>query len=322
MLPQVGAGAGHDDAQFVGVVAGELGCLGAARQLDRAFRAADAAFAVGDQRQAAATCCPSGGRPAVRRVPEPSRRSGRRRCRRPRERRRSGRSGRGRRGRGPAPPRDPRRGVRRPPPDAAPRRRRCAVQRREFAADLGRQLLGFDVGRDRRALRPWRLAVGCWAGRDGRGLGPTSAAPNVDRVVPVAVRRRWMSAAVAARRCRPACPGPRMPLYTVSPIPRQFENSNYELSANIESPPTQLWGVILVCVRRCPTFPPGLGSIIGAGRLSFRVRDGSGRFPVAITAVTLFFVCGAPGWGCCGVFGGGVWVVCVVWLRGFSIGCG
>ena len=52
--------------------------------------------------------------------------------------------------------------------------------------------------------------------------------------------------------------------------------------------PTQLWGVILICVRRCPTFPPGLGSIIGAGRLSFRVRDGSGRFPAAITAVTLF----------------------------------
>jgi hypothetical protein len=30
-----------------------------------------------------------------------------------------------------------------------------------------------------------------------------------------------------------------------------------------------------------------LGSIIGAGRLSFRVRDGSGRFPVAVAAVTL-----------------------------------
>ena len=31
-----------------------------------------------------------------------------------------------------------------------------------------------------------------------------------------------------------------------------------------------------------------MGSIIGAGRLSFRVRDGSGRFPVAVAAVTLF----------------------------------
>ena len=38
----------------------------------------------------------------------------------------------------------------------------------------------------------------------------------------------------------------------------------------------------LNCVRRCPTFPPGLGSIIGAGWLSFRVRDGSGRFPAAM----------------------------------------
>ena len=68
-----------------------------------------------------------------------------------------------------------------------------------------------------------------------------------------------------------------------------------------------------MCVRRCPTFPPGLGSIIGAGRLSFRVRDGSGRFPVAISAVTLFtcvvrFVFGGGvqlfgecGWCGCGV---------------------
>jgi hypothetical protein len=39
-----------------------------------------------------------------------------------------------------------------------------------------------------------------------------------------------------------------------------------------------------------------VGSIIGAGRLSFRVRDGSGRFPVAMSAVTLL---------CC--VGGGVW---------------
>ena len=35
-------------------------------------------------------------------------------------------------------------------------------------------------------------------------------------------------------------------------------------------------------VRRCPTFPPVVGSIIGAGRLSFRVRDGTGRFPAAM----------------------------------------
>ena len=32
------------------------------------------------------------------------------------------------------------------------------------------------------------------------------------------------------------------------------------------------------------------GSIIGAGRLSFRVRDGTGRFPTAVAAVTLFIL--------------------------------
>ena len=47
------------------------------------------------------------------------------------------------------------------------------------------------------------------------------------------------------------------------------------------------------------------GSIIGADRLSFRVRDGSGRFPAAVAAVTLFSF--QPR-----VFGGGVGV----WLRG------
>ncbi len=51
MLSEIGSGAGHDDAQLVGVVAGELGGFGAAGQLDRAFRTADAAFAVGDQRK-------------------------------------------------------------------------------------------------------------------------------------------------------------------------------------------------------------------------------------------------------------------------------
>src|SRR4051812_34278343 len=41
-------------------------------------------------------------------------------------------------------------------------------------------------------------------------------------------------------------------------------------------------------VRRCPTLPPGPpGSTIGAERLSFRVRNVTGRFPFAMTAVTL-----------------------------------
>ena len=73
----------------------------------------------------------------------------------------------------------------------------------------------------------------------------------------------------------------------------------------------------LICVRRCPTFPPGLGSIIGAGRLSFRVRDGSGRFPVAMSAVTLFTCFQVPH---------GVWGSVVFWWWGVVVfvfvGCG
>ena len=50
-----------------------------------------------------------------------------------------------------------------------------------------------------------------------------------------------------------------------------------------------MWlGVLVMVVRRCPTLPhpPGC-STIGAVGLSFRVRNGTGRFPHAMTAVTL-----------------------------------
>src|SRR6478735_2625177 len=55
-------------------------------------------------------------------------------------------------------------------------------------------------------------------------------------------------------------------------------------------------------VRRCPTLPhpPGC-STIGAVGLSFRVRDGTGRFPHAMTAVTLCPRPWGPGEGCPGV---------------------
>ena len=47
-----------------------------------------------------------------------------------------------------------------------------------------------------------------------------------------------------------------------------------------------------MCVRQCPTLPhPGGCSTIGAVGLSFRVRDGTGRFPYAMAAVTLRNMC-------------------------------
>ena len=52
--------------------------------------------------------------------------------------------------------------------------------------------------------------------------------------------------------------------------------------------PHRGWGLSLMVVRRCPTLPHSLGcSTIGAVGLSFRVRNGTGRFPHAVTAVTL-----------------------------------
>ena len=55
----------------------------------------------------------------------------------------------------------------------------------------------------------------------------------------------------------------------------------------------------VVCARWCPTLPhPGGCSTIGAVRLSFRVRDGAGRFPVAVTTETTVRAVRGP--SCCG----------------------
>ena len=66
---------------------------------------------------------------------------------------------------------------------------------------------------------------------------------------------------------------------------------------------TPFWGG---CVRRCPTLPHPLGcSTIGAARLSFRVRNGTGRFPCAMTTETFFGCLSLPcGWGDSNVFVG------------------
>jgi hypothetical protein len=72
-------------------------------------------------------------------------------------------------------------------------------------------------------------------------------------------------------------------------------------------PPKGFGGHGACCVCSAVSyFSTLLGSIIGAGRLSFRVRDGSGRFPVAVTAVTLCKFVGCYWW----------WgaVVCAAWI--------
>ena len=48
-------------------------------------------------------------------------------------------------------------------------------------------------------------------------------------------------------------------------------------------------GLLVNGARRCPTLPRGLPrSTIGAGGLNFRVRNGSGCFPFAVAAATLW----------------------------------
>jgi hypothetical protein len=55
-----------------------------------------------------------------------------------------------------------------------------------------------------------------------------------------------------------------------------------------KGPHLVVWPLFWVFVRRRPTLPHSVGcSTIGAGGLSFRVRNGSGRFPAAMAAVTL-----------------------------------
>ena len=56
----------------------------------------------------------------------------------------------------------------------------------------------------------------------------------------------------------------------------------------MELPPTNNVGGNPNVCSAVSYFSTLLGSIIGAGRLSFRVRDGTGRFPAAMAAVTLF----------------------------------
>ena len=76
-------------------------------------------------------------------------------------------------------------------------------------------------------------------------------------------------------------------------------------------PPKGFGGHGACCVCSAVSyFSTLLGSIIGAGRLSFRVRDGSGRFPVAVAAVTLFKFVGCYWW-----WGAVVCAALGLWLR-------
>ena len=80
------------------------------------------------------------------------------------------------------------------------------------------------------------------------------------------------------------------------PHPKEIAQTNPELGPLVRGPcrraterATRVGWLFLNDVRRRPTLPhPGECSTIGAEGLSFRVRNGTGRFPFAMTAVTLW----------------------------------
>ena len=76
----------------------------------------------------------------------------------------------------------------------------AVVQSREFAADLGRQLLGLDLGGDWRTVVSLRRRCRAWVAPDGPGWDPKSVAAG---------------AAGPARRCRRFRPEPRLPFYPI-----------------------------------------------------------------------------------------------------------
>ena len=101
----------------------------------------------------------------------------------------------------------------------------------------------------------------------------------------------------------PSCPGPRWSLRAeLAAPPTRVRTPQFgpgiALGAALvcRDPPLKLrWGPHYCGPQRCeecpaaPTLPRSLPrSTIGAERLSFRVRNGAGRFPFAMAAVTLW----------------------------------
>jgi hypothetical protein len=85
----------------------------------------------------------------------------------------------------------------------------------------------------------------------------------------------------------PQDPSPAPRILSTAGLPARRENWPSPW-VNAKRPSGFPWRGVL-CVRRCPTLPHNpLCSTIGAERLSFRVRNGAGRFPFAMITVTLF----------------------------------
>jgi hypothetical protein len=160
-------------------------------------------------------------------------------------------------------------------------------RRRAPARRQPRELRRRSVSPERRRPRqPFEL-------RPHRGPVPLAWRPATGRSCQIASRRFAALCSTDVRRrghanrlapallvaMRRSCPTHRLHLRRHSP----------ESPADVnEGRPDAPAALVRSCVRRRPTLPrSGPRSTIGAERLSFRVRDGTGRFPLAMVAETL-----------------------------------
>ncbi len=208
------------------------------------------------------------------------------------------------------------------------------VQGGQFSANFRRELTGLDLRRYRRT-RGLGLIILRTRLRGTRTMRTraTRRRPLIAaRTLPVAGRTAALGPTVTAaglivfghdKRIRPPRTTPQLHRFLIE----YLRISAWKKCArNRKSPPTNVGGDSNVC-SAVSYFSTRVGSIIGAGRLSFRVRDGSGRFPAAMAAVTLFTLFWAPPrvwWGECVLVVecvGQCWsirVPSVVWLRAFA----
>ena len=153
------------------------------------------------------------------------------------------------------------------------RRDRCAVPARR-----GRR----PSGPGRSSWTRWsRPAAGSSGLRGLRRSGGSTAVFGIPRPPPV--RRRRLPLAPWAFRV----PQPRQPTSSIC---------HHRTQTNEEGRSTSSGATLFTYVRRRPTLPRGPPrSTIGAEGLNFRVRNGTGCFPFAITAETLLR-CHRPAW--------------------------
>ena len=131
------------------------------------------------------------------------------------------------------------------------------------------------------------------------GVGETASFPGPEG--PAGARRAWTLTnhcfeRLSARRLdvlgRTA---PRSFFRELLPARRATARERVRVRTCHEGHPAGGWPSWTEDVRRRPTLPHSSPcSTIGAERLSFRVRNGTGRFPLAMTAVTLWRCNQAP----------------------------